>query len=47
MSNDAKVLMVVNITGLEDHLQESLTSLNFAKKVNQTRVSAKEDQENQ
>lgn len=30
MGSQAKVLMIVNITGLEEHLQESLTSLNFA-----------------
>jgi len=46
MSNQAKVLMIVNITGLEEHQQESLTSLNFAQKANQTKVSEQDNKEN-
>lgn len=41
MMGDAKVLMFVNVTALEDYAQESLSSLNFAKKVNSTRVNQK------
>jgi hypothetical protein len=46
MGSQAKVLMIVNITGLEEHQQESLTSLNFAQKANQTRVTEEEHKEN-
>jgi hypothetical protein len=42
---DAKVVMIVNVTALEDHMQESISSLSFAQKVNQTRVQ-KEVKEN-
>jgi hypothetical protein len=38
MSGEAKVVMIVNVTALEDHVSESLQSLSFAKKVNATRL---------
>lgn len=38
MLGDAKVVMIVNATAVEEHIQESLSSLSFAKKVNSTRV---------
>jgi hypothetical protein len=46
MSGDAKVVMIVNVTAVEEHLQESLSSLSFAKKVNATRVNANDTQDN-
>lgn len=38
--------MIVNITGLEDHVKESVTSLNFALKANQTKVTESDNKEN-
>ena len=38
MSVDSKVLMIVNVSPLQDHVHDSLTSLQFAKKVNQCKV---------
>ena len=46
MSGEAKVVMIVNVTALEDHINESLSSLSFAKKVNATRLLV-EEKENQ
>ena len=38
MGIDSKVLMIVNISPLQDHVHESLTSLQFARKVNQCKI---------
>ena len=38
MGIDSKVLMIVNISPLQDHVHESMTSLQFARKVNQCKV---------
>ena len=42
LKGDSKVLMIVNVSPLQDHANESLTSLKFAKKVNECRVNKKE-----
>ena len=42
LKGEAKVLMIVNVSPLQDHANESLTSLKFAKKVNECRVNKKE-----
>ena len=34
MGVDSKVLMIVNVSPLQEHIHDSLTSLQFAKKVN-------------
>ena len=39
MGGDSKVLMIVNVSPLQEHAGESLTSLNFAKKVNECKIS--------
>lgn len=39
MGGNSKVLMIVNVSPLQDHVHETLTSLNFARKVNETRVT--------
>ena len=38
LKGDAKVLMIVNASPLQDHANESMASLNFAKKVNECKV---------
>jgi len=38
MGGDSKVLMIVNASPLQEHVFETLTSLKFAKKVNECRV---------
>lgn len=38
MKGDSKVVMIVNVTALEDHSLESIASLSFAKKVNSTKM---------
>ena len=44
MGVDSKVLMIVNISPLQDHAHETLTSLQFARKVNQCKVEKSKQQ---